>query len=309
MKSLSLCIPAYNAVSHLPRLLQSVLRQKIPFAEVLVYDDASTDNTADIGKSLGATVIRGEKNVGCSVAKNELAKIAKSEWIFFIDADDELLPNFTSIAHRWMGNEQSADVILMRYQYIDASSGKVLDEPFYNAAELKKDPIKYTIKNKIVNFELIRKAPFLKTGGFDLDPKVLYIEDRAFAVKAAISGLSFDAEEDITCIKYHFQKSMSAANMDKWPEAGYHLWSKTYNAVGDKYPGEISGQLYENAIWAAKANGWDTVKKSIRLARSIRPYTRPMGSALFQLVFKMFPFYAFYVREMIVRNFQKKNNK
>lgn len=303
--SLSLCIPAYNAGLYLPRLLNSAKNQQAAFSEILVYNDCSTDNTALVAEEHGAKVISGKKNIGCSAAKNELAKIASGNWLFFIDADDELGSNFISIAERWMQREGAADIILMRYRYLDALSGKVLDEPYYNAPELKKDPVKYVIENKIVNFELIRKSAFLQIEGFDLDPHVLFIEDRAFAVKAALAGLSFDAEEEVTCVKYRFEESMSSANMDKWPEAGYHLWAKTFKAVGNKYSCEIAEQLYQNAIWAAKANQWDTVRKSIRLAGTITPHTKPMGSSLFQFFFKRVPFSAFYLREMILRSINK----
>jgi hypothetical protein len=110
----------------------------------------------------------------------------------------------------------------------------------------------------------------LRIQGFDEDPSILFIEDRAFYLKASIHGLSFGYEPAITCINYCYDQSMSRANKARWPEAGYHLWAKVNEAVGERYPNEICYQLYHNAIWAAKANGWDTVKKSLALAKKYR---------------------------------------
>ena len=304
MPTLALCIPAYNAAWCLPRLLDSAKQQKIPFDEILVYNDCSTDDTAVIAREYGATVITGSDNIGCSAGKNRLATVAKTDWLFFIDADDCLYPDFTVVAHQWMNKKDAPDMVLMRYRGIDFSSGKILDEPKYDRDELKRDAVKFTIENKIVNFELIKKEPFLKIEGFDTDPKILYIEDRAFSLKAALMGLSFDASNDIIGIKYYFSDSMSVADKSKWPRAGYHLWVKVKEAVGDRYNNEICYQLYQNAIWAAKANGWDTVKRSLALAKSINPLYLPQGSGFFLLGFKVSPFYAFYLREMALRYFR-----
>jgi len=95
LETLALCIPAYNAAAYLPRLLTSAVNQAIPFTEILVYDDCSTDSTAAIARSYGANVISGSVNKGCSFGKNALAEKTTCEWIHFHDADDELLPNFT----------------------------------------------------------------------------------------------------------------------------------------------------------------------------------------------------------------------
>jgi len=53
---LSIIIPARNEEENLPRLLRSISASVLQPAEVLVVDDGSTDNTAQVAKSLGATV-------------------------------------------------------------------------------------------------------------------------------------------------------------------------------------------------------------------------------------------------------------
>ncbi len=66
----ALLIPAWNAAAWLPRLLASAAAQTTPFDETWVYDDASCDDTAAVAERLGALVIRGQTNVGCSAGKN-----------------------------------------------------------------------------------------------------------------------------------------------------------------------------------------------------------------------------------------------
>jgi glycosyltransferase involved in cell wall biosynthesis len=303
MSTIALCIPAYNAAWCLPRLLNSAKQQQISFDEILVYNDCSTDETSAIARAYGATVIDGDMNIGCSSGKNKLAAIAKSDWLHFHDADDDLLPNFTTVAHKWIQKEDSPDIVLLNYKQIDFLSGKLLGELDYDVKKLKSDTIKFCIDNKIVNFALIKKNPFLQIQGFDEDSSILFIEDRAFYIKAAISRLTFGYEPAVTCLNYYYLGSMSTANKARWPAAGYHLWVKVNESVGTRYPNEICSQLFQNAIWAGKANGWDTVKKSLALANKINPDFSPPGSRLFLKAFKVSPFYSFCLREMILRYF------
>ena len=67
--TLALLIPAYNAASHLPRLLESAQRQTEPFDEVWVYDDCSIDDTASIAQQCGVHVVRGDVNRGLHARK------------------------------------------------------------------------------------------------------------------------------------------------------------------------------------------------------------------------------------------------
>src|SRR3712207_6350869 len=96
--TLALCIPAYNAANYLPRLLKSAQNQIVPFDEILVYNDCSKDTTAQVAMQYGAKVVEGDINRGCSFGKNKLAQVTSCSWIHFHDADDELLPTFTTLA-------------------------------------------------------------------------------------------------------------------------------------------------------------------------------------------------------------------
>jgi glycosyltransferase involved in cell wall biosynthesis len=91
--SVSVVIPAYNAEKYIGRAIDSVLAQTRQADEIIVVDDGSTDSTADVVQAYGDKVhfIR-QKNGGASVARNTGIEAANSEWIAFLDADDEWLP-------------------------------------------------------------------------------------------------------------------------------------------------------------------------------------------------------------------------
>ena len=90
---ISAVIPAYNAEKHIARAIDSVLAQTRPADEIIVIDDGSTDATAEVAGSYGDKVILiQQKNAGVSVARNAGIEAATGNWIAFLDADDEWLP-------------------------------------------------------------------------------------------------------------------------------------------------------------------------------------------------------------------------
>jgi len=90
---ISVIIPAFNAGRFIARTINSVLAQTLPASEIIVVDDGSTDNTADVLRSYGDKVrYIYQENAGDGPARNTGIRAAKGEWIAFLDHDDEWLP-------------------------------------------------------------------------------------------------------------------------------------------------------------------------------------------------------------------------
>src|SRR6266436_9805516 len=89
-------IPAYNAARTIERALASVWRQNYPEMEVIVVDDGSNDDTSLHVQKIGdgnVRLIRLEKNRGECGAMNIGIQEARTDYIAFLDADDEWLEN------------------------------------------------------------------------------------------------------------------------------------------------------------------------------------------------------------------------
>ncbi|PAY16601.1 hypothetical protein CKO51_25840 [Rhodopirellula sp. SM50] len=87
--TISVVIPCYNGSAYLRETLESAIAQTHPVLEVIVVDDGSTDDSADVAESLGAPVrVIRQKNQGESVARNRAIQEAQGEWIALLDADD-----------------------------------------------------------------------------------------------------------------------------------------------------------------------------------------------------------------------------
>lgn len=96
MSAVSIVVPTYNRADLLERAIDSALSQRIEPLEVIVVDDGSTDETPKILDRYNANNLhyfRSEVNRNANVARNVGIKNARSEYILFLDSDDELYPD------------------------------------------------------------------------------------------------------------------------------------------------------------------------------------------------------------------------
>ena len=94
----SVIIPAFNEQRNIARAIKSVLAQSFPDFELIVVDDASTDDTLAITESLAAmdsriSIIAHDVNKGLSQSRLSGINDSHGEYVFFLDADDTITPN------------------------------------------------------------------------------------------------------------------------------------------------------------------------------------------------------------------------
>ena len=91
---ISVIIPTYDRAHCIGRALASAKEQGISDLEIIIGDDASTDDTVAVVKALmpEAIVVCLPVNQGASAARNAALKLAKGDLIAFLDSDDEWLP-------------------------------------------------------------------------------------------------------------------------------------------------------------------------------------------------------------------------
>ncbi len=108
--SLSVIVPAFNAVRLLPEAIGSIRQQGWPGLEIVVVDDGSADDTARILNELpgGDLVLIRQPNRGPAAARNRGIEAARGEWIAFLDADDLWLPGKLSTQMNALQNSSDA---------------------------------------------------------------------------------------------------------------------------------------------------------------------------------------------------------
>ncbi len=300
---LALAIPAKNEESVLARLLDTVDRQTIPFDEVLLYDDASTDRTGEIARRRGAVVVRVEKSTGPSLGKNVLAQRTACEWIHFRDADDALDPQFAASARAWMTRDE-ADVVLFGTEDRDHDTGQPLGQRSWDDLPLRRDPIRYAIAHTITNCGVYRRSAFLGAGGFDTDDATRYNEDQATHLRLARAGLRFRADPLVGVIVYRRAVSMSASHQVECARAQFEVLRETAHATGAAYAGEIGARLWRLAGVLGGYSDWAYVKACLSLASDLG-YRDPRGEHwAIRLAARVSPLGAVSGREAFIRIFK-----
>jgi glycosyltransferase involved in cell wall biosynthesis len=93
-------IPCYNQAHFLGEAVESVLSQTYPRHEIVVVDDGSTDDTAEVASRYQEVRLIRQENGGLSAARNAGLGQSRGEYVVFLDADDRLLPEALEVGVR-----------------------------------------------------------------------------------------------------------------------------------------------------------------------------------------------------------------
>lgn len=174
---ISVVIPAFNSERCISRAIESVMSQTFSDYEIIVVDDGSTDGTADIVKKFGDRVrYVYQQNAGPASARNAGLKIASGQWIAFLDADDEWLPDKLQqqvelldrnrdlrwcSTNRYQADERRKAPVGNKAAITKALNGREHFPNYFSAAAAGKCPI-------VTSTIIVRKDVFDKLGDFDL---------------------------------------------------------------------------------------------------------------------------------------------
>ena len=110
---ISIVIPVYNDANHLRKCLLSVSRSTYTDYECIVVDDASTDETVAVAKEFAVKVLELNRNRGPSFARNEGARAASGDILFFTDADIEIHTDTLSKIALSFDNRLGVDAVIV----------------------------------------------------------------------------------------------------------------------------------------------------------------------------------------------------
>jgi len=158
----SVVIPTCNRAGLLKRALDSVLGQTYKRLEIVVIDDASSDNTREVVlgfKDDRIRYLRHENNRGGSAARNTGVDAAKGTYIAFLDDDDEWLPEMTQ---KQLDALQGFEAVLCTCLVNGRSMAKRRPKAVITLEDLKRNP--YAIGGTGV---LMARAVIIKNLRFD----------------------------------------------------------------------------------------------------------------------------------------------
>ncbi|MBC7074079.1 glycosyltransferase, partial [Candidatus Parcubacteria bacterium] len=172
---LSIIIPTLNEEKYLPILLEQIKKQNFSDYEIIVADAGSKDKTVEIAKNFGCIITKG----GCPArGRNQGAKLAKGEILWFIDADTLFLPeNFLKEILSQM-EKKKLDLATFPIFIAGSPIDKIIFRFYYFLAEIlqKIFPLGW-------NSVFVKREVFEKLGGFD--ESVVFGEDLEFVQRAS----------------------------------------------------------------------------------------------------------------------------
>lgn len=193
-------IPSYNSARYLAEAIQSVLDQSYADFEIIVVNDGSTDETEAVVKGFSDERIRyfAQENKGVGAARNVGLRLARGEYVAFLDADDLFLPEKLSRQVEFLLQDPSVDLVFSGWEYINAE-GKILgvEEPWkYRSSVLGVEDVLMG-GGAPVHAVLVRRRCLENVGGFDEAMRAY--EDSDLWLRLAVDGCRMVLQSGVVC--------------------------------------------------------------------------------------------------------------
>ena len=122
MSKVSVIIPVFNKEKYLSTCINSIINQSLKDIELILIDDCSSDNSYTImeeyaKKDSRIKIYKNSNNIGTGATRNKGIKIAKSDYISFVDADDYISQNLLEINYE-AAVKNNADIIMIDIVFI-----------------------------------------------------------------------------------------------------------------------------------------------------------------------------------------------
>lgn len=198
----SVIIPAYNAAGFLPDAINSALAQRYPHLEIIVVDDGSKDNPAEVAARFqGAVHYVRQENAGPAAARNRGIRMAGGEFLAFLDADDLWPADKLEIQMARLALDPALDVIAGRIQYVRLDGAAEL--------ALRFEDDRNTVTHVHLGSAVFRRRAFERVGFFD--ETLRFSEDQDWYLRAREEALSILVLREITLL-YRLHSSNMTRN-------------------------------------------------------------------------------------------------
>jgi len=276
---ISIITPTYNRAHLISRAINSVLNQSIEEWELIIVDDGSTDNTAEVIKPFLSderiSYIRKE-NSGAANSRNVGVESSQYDWITFLDSDDEAKAEWIETYKNIISEKKSVSLICNGCEKI-SKNDEIIEIKMPKTNHNLFGNIKYKMTNGGV-FTL-KKKDFINIGGYDTKVKAGQHTELSFRL---IPYLINKKKEIITIdkslIKIHHHDGPRIRTNAKMKHEGalYNLnkhqtFFKTRKKAKSRYLGIVGVNLYLNGD---KCEGIKYLWKSFLLDANLKNFVR-----------------------------------
>lgn len=248
----TIIIPMYNAEKSINKTLDSIVAQTYCFIQLIIVNDGSTDNSLNICESYRSKIkfieIYTTENKGVSHARNEGLTHAKGDYIFFVDSDDILLPNYIEV----MMGAGEEDYIRSGNQFLSLEGKKKVNILNNNVITVKEHRKRFThFYSKIPTFVVWGcryKKSIIFQNKIKFRENIHNGEDVIFNIDYLKNSQTI---KTISYVGYIYCESVTSSVGKFWPER--LEWVKEMNKAQIAYGAESVG------INVIKLYGWEEV--------------------------------------------------
>jgi len=274
MPKFSIVTPSYNSWKYMESYFESLEAQSFKDFEVVIVDDCSSDETYEQilkyseQSSLNIRLVKNKNNSGPGYSRNRGIKLAKGEWLTFVDSDDSIDPQLLSIVNDIFESNKRAAVPIecIVYDYNTVSSQKTSKASsvygshhggILSVNEAISDVRNHTF-GKFYNLSVIKEKNIIF-------PSIKRCEDVAFTCQA-IDACCMNGKEQIGLVYYlknalynYYQRSSSLSNDKSLDSRDMVCAYRVINyKLGKKYPEElceksVSDLLYGGVLMKCKS--------------------------------------------------------
>lgn len=215
MKSVSVIVAAYNIEDYIDRCINSIINQSFNEIEIVVVNDGSTDGTLKKIKQFKSRDNRikiiDKNNEGLIEARKTGLKVAKGDYILFVDGDDWLEQEcIEKLVNSAVKND--ADIVLYNIYNTNGNNKKKLAT--FNSAmseKIKADPLRNILLDNILPaiFAKFIKKEFLDKNNIQFPDNISFAEDLALSTNLFINKPKIELLEDSLYNYYYRTDSIS----------------------------------------------------------------------------------------------------
>jgi glycosyltransferase involved in cell wall biosynthesis len=263
----SVIIPVYNAEEHLGHCIDSLISQTLNEVEFIFINDGSKDKSKDIierYQQLDSRIkLINQKNKGVSIARNNGLKIARGEYVGFVDADDYVQREYYEILYK-AARKKNHDVIITNFESYSNGNIHINTYPFVEGQTFKEnyiqnDIIPYFLKedncNSVCN--KLYKRKLIKENNLKFPNQVALGEDGMFNIDFFCFS---NSGEYLNYTGYHYREVQGSATRNI-KDRDY--FKRAIDAYQFKLPTSVNTNLDNDRIQKYKA---------IKLVKNVMSY-------------------------------------
>lgn len=266
MELVSVVIPTHNRSELIKNAVNSVLNQTYKNIELIIVDDASTDKTEEIVKSLDQSKIKYIKNEeakGGNYARNLGISSSKGKYVAFLDDDDEWMPEKVADQVALFEEDQSIGLVYTGAEIIYTSKNyKYIRQPKHRG-DLSKEIL---MRNYIgtTSSVMVKRSLLEEVGGFDNDMPALQDYDLWIRI-AQVAQIGYINKP---LIKYY-----NYTNINQITD-NVHKIEKAINKIDNKYKNLIAtlDKKAQEERYYQRFNGFGKRKLRIGEKKQARDY-------------------------------------